>query len=101
MKVITFILSVYLLFLFTIPCCIFDNCSDDKIEQAAGNKNRDGDCGNCSPFFSCTGCTGATLSFEYTDLKLLPPIKDQNYAGYILSYIPDVHYEFWQPPRLD
>jgi hypothetical protein len=100
MKVIAFILSVYLLFLFAAPCCSFDNCPEDKTEQMANHEAGDTDCGGCSPFFTCAGCSGATISFEKADIKFVPPLSDHPHTGYILSLIPDVPYDFWQPPRL-
>jgi len=100
LKVIAFILSAYLLFLFVIPCCSFDNCPEDKVEQTADHETGDGDCGNCSPFFTCTGCAGATISFDANSFELTSPISGHHYTGYILSFIPDVHYDFWQPPKL-
>jgi len=100
MKVIAFILSAYLLFLFAIPCCTFDNCSEEKTAQASDHENGDGDCGNCSPFFTCTGCSGFTVSTDNNHLEIIPTFSGQQYAGYILSSIPEVHYDFWQPPKL-
>ena len=100
MKVVAFILSAYLLFLFAVPCCSFDNCPDEKIVQTQEHEEGDGDCGNCSPFFTCTGCSGATLSFENTFIEITPHFSKHQYPGFILSSIPDVHYDFWQPPKL-
>jgi hypothetical protein len=107
MKVFAFILSAYLLFLFAVPCCSFDNCPDDKTEQTAGHEKGDrpalpegGDCGSCSPFFTCTGCSGVIVAHENNNIGITPVFVSHPYAGYILSSIPDVHYEFWQPPKL-
>jgi Family of unknown function (DUF6660) len=100
MKVIAFILSAYLLFLFAIPCCAFDNCPEEKTNQQASHEKGDGDCGSCSPFFTCTGCSGFTISFENTTLETISSFSGHQYAGYIVSSIPDVHYDFWQPPKL-
>ena len=100
MKVIAFILSAYLLFLIAVPCCAFDSCPEDKTEQAADHENGDGDCGNCSPFFTCIGCTGFTLSIADINTGVLSFFSGNQYAGYIVSSIPDVNYDFWQPPKL-
>ena len=100
MKVLAFILSAYLLFLFAVPCCSFDNCPEDKIEQTADHESGDGDCGRCSPFFTCTECAGFTASVENSNLDVSPSVFNRHYTGYILSFIPDVHYDFWQPPKL-
>ena len=100
MKVLAFILSAYLVFLFAVPCCTFDNCAEDKIALQTDNEESEDDCGSCSPFFTCTGCSGFTVSFQIADLEIAPTFSGQQYAGYILSSIPDVHYDFWQPPKL-
>ena len=100
MRVIAFILSAYLLFLFAIPCCSFDNCPDEKTVQTGEHEEGDGDCGSCSPFFTCTGCSGITVSFESTSMEIAATFIPQQYTGFILSSIPDVHYDFWQPPKL-
>jgi len=100
MKVFAFILSSYLLFLFTVPCCTIDNCAENKIELQADHEDEDDDCGSCSPFFTCTGCSGFIITLENNNLALITTFSNQQYAGYILSSIPDVHYDFWQPPKL-
>ena len=100
MKVFAFILSAYLLFLFAIPCCSFDNCPEDKIAQESNHEKGDGDCGSCSPFFTCTGCSGFTVSFDNTSIEIITAFSPQQYTGFILSSIPDAHYDFWQPPKL-
>jgi hypothetical protein len=104
MKVLSFILSAYLLFLIAVPCCAIDNCSDQFIsdgqvanhEEEENNKN---DCGNCSPFFTCTACAGFILSVENTVIKTTPSFSNNHYTRYILSPVTDVHFDFWQPPR--
>ena len=99
MKVIVFILSAYLLFLFAIPCCTFDNCPEEKITQEADHEKEDGDCGSCSPFFTCTGCSGFIVSFENSDFHMVSHFAGHPYTAYIMSSFADVHYDFWQPPR--
>ena len=100
MKVFAFILSAYLLFLFAVPCCTFDNCSEEKKSQETNHENNNGDCGNCSPFFTCTGCSGFTVSAENNYPEIVSSFSVHQYAGYIVSAIPEVHYDFWQPPKL-
>ena len=100
MKVFAFIFAAYLLFLFAIPCCAFDNCPEDKTAQETDHEKGDGDCGSCSPFFTCTGCSGFTVSFDNTSIEIITAFSPQQYTGFILSSIPDAHYDFWQPPKL-
>ena len=100
MKVFAFILSAYLLFLFAIPCCTFDNCPEDKIAHEADHEKDDEDCGSCSPFFTCTGCSGFTVTAEIINSEIISFFSNNQYPGYIVSSIPDVNYDFWQPPKL-
>ncbi|HET9745024.1 MAG TPA: DUF6660 family protein [Chitinophagaceae bacterium] len=100
MKVVSFILAVYLILLFAIPCCSFDNCPEEKIVQTENHEMEDDDCGNCSPFFSCAGCSGVTHSYSNTYFEMIPQDPINQYTGFILSSTPDVHYDFWQPPKL-
>jgi hypothetical protein len=99
-KVITFILSAYLVFLLAIPCCTFDNCPEDKIAQETGHEENNDDCGSCSPFFTCTGCSGFTVSTTTINSELISFFSCNQYPAYIVSSMPDVHYDFWQPPKL-
>ena len=100
MKVVAFILSAYLLILFTVPCCAFDNCLEEKMAHQTNHEKGAGDCGNCSPFFTCPGCSGFTVSFQVNNVEIISSFSDHQYAGYILAIIPDVHFDFWQPPKM-
>ena len=77
LKISGYILAFYLVLLAAVPCCAFDDCPDDKTEQNSSHEERDSDCGNCSPFFSCESCATATISyqplqFEFSFLQILP-----------------------------
>jgi hypothetical protein len=100
MKLIAFILSAYLLFLFAVPCCSFDNCSEEKTAQTQKHEKSDGDCGTCSPFFTCTGCSGFTIAPSEINRGLVSFSFDKQYAGYIVSSITEVDHDFWQPPKI-
>lgn len=100
MKVIAFILSAYLLFLFAVPCCSFDNCPEEKTAQQTDHEKGDGDCGTCSPFFTCTGCSGFTVSSSETNSGMIPFFSNDHFSTYIVSSVPEVSYDFWQPPKL-
>jgi hypothetical protein len=102
MKWPSYILSVYMLLLAVLPCCAFDDCPEDKIqkEQAANHENGDEDCGTCSPFFNCEGCASATATIDHVYYNIISlPVK-QVYTGFLSPYIRDIHYDFWQPPKL-
>ena len=100
MKVIAFILSAYLVFLFAVPCCTFDNCPEDKIALQAAQEDGDEDCGSCSPFFTCTGCSGFTVTAAEINSELISFFSNNQYPCFIVSSMPEVNYDFWQPPKL-
>lgn len=100
MKIPGFILSVYMLLLAVFPCCLVDDCPDDKTVQTGTHQPGDRDCGNCSPFFSCEGCSFASATHEATLFDLALPGIKQVYTVFKTPFVHDIHYEFWQPPRL-
>ena len=99
MKVIAFILSAYLLFLFAVPCCSFDNCPEEITMQQTEHKEDDQDCESCSPFFTCTSCSGFTVSTPVNS-EIISLISNNQYPAYIVSSVPEISYDFWQPPKL-
>ena len=105
MKLIGYILAVYLILLSAIPCCALDNCADDKtalsnqLEQKTSQEKEDDGCDNCSPFFNCEGCATATIAFEPASLEIFPIKISSVYTGYIQTAISGVEYDFWQPPK--
>ncbi|MEO7984487.1 MAG: DUF6660 family protein [Bacteroidota bacterium] len=100
MKLTGYILAFYLILLAAIPCCAFDNCPDDKAGTTADHENGDSDCGNCSPFFNCEGCATATITNELPPFEMAAIINLQVYTIYIQTQLPQVDYDFWQPPRI-
>ena len=100
-----YILAFYLILLSAVPCCVFDNCPDDKdvaahTEQPADHEQGDGDCGGCSPFFNCEGCATATISNEPDQIGIVSLTIPTIYTNYTPTALPTIDYDFWQPPRL-
>lgn len=100
MKLISCILAFYLILLSVVPCCSFDDCEDDITTLPANHENEPEDCGNCSPFFSCEGCATAIIAFLPAQFGITPLITSAIYPEYIQSSLPDIDYDFWQPPKL-
>lgn len=100
MKLLSYILAVYLILLAAIPCCAFDNCPDDKTTQAVNHEKGDTDCGNCSPFFSCEGCATATISAEPLQIDFFSMPLVPVYSNHIQQQLSEVDYDFWQPPKI-
>jgi hypothetical protein len=99
-KFISAILSLYILALTIVPCCLFDNCPEDKTEQFANHEQGDDDFGVCSPFFNCEGCAVATVNAQSIRFELNPVLSTPVYAGYRLPSLPEADFDFWQPPQL-
>jgi len=100
MKFCGYILAFYLILLAAVPCCIIDNCPDDKTEQTADHEEGDGDCGTCSPFFSCEGCAAATIVYEPPQFEFISPAISPVYAIYQQPSLSEIELDFWQPPKL-
>jgi hypothetical protein len=100
MKCCGFIFAFYLILLSAVPCCIYDDCAGDKTELAASHDNEDKDCGNCSPFFSCEGCACASIVFDPNFPENVTANTTLVFPDYIQSSLPDVDFDFWQPPKL-
>lgn len=102
MKLTAYILSIYMLLLAVFPCCLVDDCPDDKVqtEQTTGHENGDKDCGSCSPFFSCEGCASVSATLEPLHFNIVAlPVKPA-YTGFLAPFISEVQYDFWQPPKI-
>lgn len=102
MKLFSYIFTFYLVLLAVIPCCTFDGCPEDKTQtaQSTDHESDDADCGSCSPFFNCEGCSSVTINVE--PLSFIPCVipEPKVYTDFIPSAVDDIHYDFWQPPRL-
>ena len=100
MKCLGFVLAVYVILLSAVPCCRFDDCPEDKIEQTGNHEQGEEDCGTCSPFFVCDGCMATAFTTEPMILQSAFSVSPKIFTGYIESTVPDIHYEFWQPPKI-
>jgi len=81
-----------------VPCCMSDGCSDEELSSEGLNHENEEE-GACSPFFSCTTCSG----FQITKpVQISSPIipKQQHHSQAIVFYHSGYAASFWQPPRL-
>lgn len=100
MKLAGYILAFYLALLSAVPCCVNDDCTEDNSEQATTHDSEDKDCGNCSPFFSCEGCACVSIVFDPDNTENIPVNNTLVFPDYIQTSLPDVDFDFWQPPKL-
>jgi hypothetical protein len=100
MKIAGYILAYYLILLAAVPCCAFDNCPEDKTELAARHETEEDDCGTCSPFFNCEGCSASSIAYEPAPIGIAALKALTVHSVYIQSSLPNIDYDFWQPPKL-
>jgi hypothetical protein len=102
MKVICFILSLYVILLSTIPCCFDNEVKDDvKIAQDLGKSPVSEDCNAdiCSPFFSCAACSGVIFILSNFDVKSYPDLRGSKLLFYKTPYFDHFFVKIWQPPQ--
>ena len=100
MKVSACILAIYIILLSGVPCCSFDNCAEVKTAQAGQHDQNDNDCGDCSPLFTCAGCSAFAFTVDPLEIQVSPLNTLKIFTGYIEQDVPEMNYDFWQPPRI-
>ena len=103
MKTLCFILSIYVIFLSTVNCCLDDNCTDEiEIEQTDNHSqdHKEGDCKTCSPFLNCGTCSGFIFTSLQIDIIEILFQKDKSVAVYKSHFSNKFFNKFWQPPKI-
>lgn len=80
-------------------CCIDDNCAQELAMGTTSHSENGGDEGACSPFSSCTTCSGFTT--QVPCVQVAAPAASQPLHQSIEAplSLPLVSFAFWQPPR--
>ena len=104
MKIFAFIMALIVLALSVMPCMEggFANNGSAKTEiSKAGNQKEHGNSDDCSPFCSCSCCSGVVFfqafSFNYLDK---PVFLAKKYSVYKPSFYSDISFSIWQPPKM-
>lgn len=103
MRILCFILSLYVLFLVSAPCCSEDNCDDEMKTEYVGNHSQDhedNDSDTCSPFFTCGTCSGFVSTRTGVDFKEVTFVKDKIVYVYKSQFVSDFFAKIWQPPKI-
>ncbi|HEY8401156.1 MAG TPA: DUF6660 family protein [Cytophagaceae bacterium] len=103
MRFLHIILSLYIVFLFILPCT--DGAEKDAhitFSQALeGNHEHDHE-DTCSPFCVCN-CCGPVVLFQFqgvnAEITPLPFTKHNEFYSY--KETPSVYLPIWQPPKLN
>ncbi len=103
MKWFFILLSVYIIFIATMPCADeTDNCTKTHKELINDNKNHEDKNApdTCSPFCVCS-CCNVTVIFNhfFFDCNLFKSLE-----SFIISYYQDsisfYYHPIWQPPKI-
>src|SRR5690606_12711666 len=99
MKFLSVILSVMIMTLATTPCCP-SAYQTDNCKEKSSKKHKD--CSdNCSPFHSCSNCSGFICSYPPTIVVIEKILTDivtpTNYSAILIPRFPD---SIWQPPKI-
>jgi len=104
-KLFTLIFSFYLLALAVLPCSDKEDCkymgSEQTTFSTTDHSDHEQDTEHCSPFCMCA-CCGQTCGFIYyqTDLGLNFPTTSQKIVVYQSSFVSEVSFSIWQPPKI-
>ncbi|HET6990322.1 MAG TPA: DUF6660 family protein [Bacteroidia bacterium] len=104
MKILYFILAVYVVLLSVKPCCTDDKCCADnhsaQTEKSARHQDN-ADCkGDCSPFFTCGSCTGFNFPAFSFSLKPSEVAIEKQVSVYSFSFSTEFFSSIWQPPKI-
>jgi len=95
MRFLAMIFSVIVMTLTVVPCCAYDNCSEEIAHNDTGTKSEI----PCSPFVhcSCSSVIGITPSFRIEFVQETQPIKKE--TQYNKVFTPGYFSSIWQPPK--
>jgi len=103
MKVLCFILSLYVFFLSTVPCCSDEDCNEDtKTAHTDDHSHNHQDTADttCSPFLNCGTCSGFTFTKLELDIKEVHFMIDNAVVVHTSEFIDHYFATFWQPPKI-
>jgi hypothetical protein len=97
-KLLTLLLSLFVLTLSSVPCCALENSeADHPIHE---NSRNDDGCGQaCSPFYTCGTCVGFTPNLHWGEL-FADYLRDIQHNSIYPSFeLPQTSASIWQPPQ--
>lgn len=104
MKIFTFIMSCYLLFLTCVPCGDGQECnvkSEVNISATTSHENHDHSEEACTPFCTCSCCPSyAFCNPLVKSFVVKPAFQSQKYHVFNITFYTEVFYNIWQPPQL-
>jgi hypothetical protein len=105
MKVVSFILSIFILILSVTVYSTNDNCNDDvKTEQTSNHhtsqENHNHCSDNCSPFLICNTCLGFINNAQFINIEPSFFLIEEKHSAFNSNRITTFCTSFWQPPKV-
>lgn len=105
MKWITAILSLYLVFLSSLPCSDIEETSPihERTEFASDNHSHEKQNDLCSPFCICNCCGTHVLSYQSANIfefKVPSAVISILLPSYKSVFISNFYGSIWQPPQI-
>jgi hypothetical protein len=103
MRGITFILSIFILFLSLNPCSDGKNTADQEVEEISFNHDHQEDTDDNCPVTCNCNCCGMTISTQLIiPFEIIEYIKISTQKGveYQSTYQFDFHFSIWEPPQI-
>jgi len=102
MKILAFILAIYILAITAIPCVDGLNggnfCNTEISKNATDNHENHLD--HCSPFCTCDCCASPVIYQSYVIQFNSFTLKYKHFSQYFSKYKSSVFLSIWQPPKL-
>jgi hypothetical protein len=104
MKIFTFIMSFWLLYLSCLPCgnrVGYAGNSQGATLITADHQQHKNETEHCTPFCTCSCCATPVFTqlAPYSTLHKQVFIK-KSYPGYTTPFYGDISFAIWQPPKL-
>jgi hypothetical protein len=100
MKFLAILLSMIVITLAIVPCCNEDNCEDGLLSEQTDKKSSEEPECPCSPFVSCTSCTGVYVTPSIESV-VAPVINvEKTLTLYKQSFVSFYSATIWQPPKI-
>lgn len=104
MKVLHFLLSIYLLVLSMAPCSDAVECTEANltiVSSSIGHDNHSHEAEMCTPFCICA-CCGSIVPMTQQRASLSPlDFNSLEITGTYNSILPlEVYHSIWQPPKI-
>lgn len=104
LRITAFILSIIVLVLSCMPCTDGANAMNGKTKQetvkASHQQDSHSQSDACSPFCSCSCCSGTPIPQVLGKLTLVTPEIINSYCSFYSSSVKGISLAIWQPPQL-